>query len=422
MTRVQRTVIMVAVLATPLRDVDAMQRAEESCRVTAGTPKRVELSDGRVVSTDVKSVASSGGSVMAVGNLAYVFPRVTTPRTSPIMQDSIFGFVRDAGGAISLVPNPPGIRRPLFPRLAAAPGGAFHALFVTSDDSAEKVEPLSDTASIWYAKYSDAGWSVPQRVALVQKQRLVGASNLNVRAGNLTYAFPFGDTTSPAGIVLMRNLSGTWAFDTLRTEEAPVEVSVIHSPVDGATVVLFTQHGTTAAGELHTEVLFESRFDSAWTRPRRIAGDGLYPVNELRIGTAGDAIVASWISWRWLVASTSRLEWLRTGLEPPVTSLVASGGRTYPFEMVVIDDRYPLWLYRGEPYGSSLALTVASDSTISRLPDLKIPFENPRARATWLDRNRLLVLTMKQGKSPDEPMVASWATILETRCPESERR
>jgi hypothetical protein len=306
--------------------------------------------------------------------------------------------------------------------VAAAPGGGFHVLFATSDDSADTGEPQSDTASIWYARYRDAVWTAPERVTQVQQQRLSGASNLIEHDGTLNYVFPYGAMTRSGGIVLLRRQGAAWSFDTLRTQETPVQVSAVLSPRDGATVVLFSKHGTSADGELHTEVLFESRFDSTWTAPQRIAGDGRNPVNELRIGTAGNAIVASWISWRWGIASTSRLEWLRTGNQRPVPRLVASGARTYPFEMIVIDDRVPLWLYHGEPFGTSLALTVASDSTIVPLPSLTIPFQNPRARATWLDRNRLLVLTMKQGRSPDEPMVASWATILEIRCPESVRR
>jgi hypothetical protein len=42
------------------------------CQVNAEQSRRIELPDGRAVSTDVKSLALSGGSIMAVGSLAYV--------------------------------------------------------------------------------------------------------------------------------------------------------------------------------------------------------------------------------------------------------------------------------------------------------------------------------------------------------------
>jgi hypothetical protein len=78
----------------------------ETCTVTSEPARRLELSDGRIVSVDVQSVATSGGSVMAVGRHAYLFPRTANPLTSPTLLDSIIGVVIDGRGNTSLVSNP----------------------------------------------------------------------------------------------------------------------------------------------------------------------------------------------------------------------------------------------------------------------------------------------------------------------------
>jgi hypothetical protein len=90
--------------------------------------------------------------------------------------------------------------------------------------------------------------------------------------------------------------------------------------------------------------------------------------------------------------------------------------------MIAVDNRYPLWLYHGEPRGSAVALALASGSTIVHRDTLMAPFENPRPEAIALSPTRILVFTMKRGTADNEPMVASYTTALEIRCPESAQR
>ena len=90
--------------------------------------------------------------------------------------------------------------------------------------------------------------------------------------------------------------------------------------------------------------------------------------------------------------------------------------------MVVVDDRYPLWLYRGERYGTTLTLAMATDSGAASTGTLTVPFHNPRARAIALSGTRVLVFTMKRAITDAEPMIASYSTVFEIRCPRSVRR
>jgi hypothetical protein len=419
MIRARKTIVVCAVLlAALLRAVEvSAQSASDVCSVKEEAPRRLELPDGRAVSTDVKTIASSGGSVLAIGNLAYVFPRITSPAVGPIMRDSITGFLMDADGHVSLVPQPPGIRRAFYSRAAAAQGGAYHVLFVTSDDSADAAQPQSDTASIWYARFRGGEWTTPQRVAHVRDGRFSSASQLVVRNGVLSFVFPYGPAQGGGGLVLVTGVGSRWRLDTLRTEEAPVAAAAIPIPGQRSLLVLFSMHSR-SGGEFSTQALYETRRDSAWTEPRRIGGNGRDAVTELRIGTAGDEVIASWISWQLMNAASSRLEWLRISSAGTATppAPVTFGEATFPFEMTIVDDRFPLWLYRGATYGTSLALMLASGARVTPFGTITLPFENPRAFSVWLDPQRLLVLTMKQGREPGEPMVASWATVLHIRC------
>jgi hypothetical protein len=90
--------------------------------------------------------------------------------------------------------------------------------------------------------------------------------------------------------------------------------------------------------------------------------------------------------------------------------------------MIGVDNRYPLWLYHGEPRGSAVALALASGSTIVHRGSLTMPFENPGPKAIAVSPTRILVFTMKRGAADNEPMVASYTTALEIRCPTSAQR
>lgn len=53
---------------------------------------------------------------------------------------------------------------------------------------------------------------------------------------------------------------------------------------------------------------------------------------------------------------------------------------------------------------------------------LNIPFHNPKPRPIALSPERVIVLTMKRGRTSGESMIASYATGLTIRCPTSGRR
>jgi hypothetical protein len=397
---------------------EAMQGS--GCRVDAEPSRRIELPDGRAVSTDVKSMATSGGSMMAVGSLAYVFPHGAMSRSDAMMRDSIIGFVLDPKGVASVVRNPPGVTRAWFPRVAGARRGVFHVLFVTTKDDQTGLDPVSDTASIWYARYHNGRWTNPERVISTRGARLNPASTsmLIEREGQLSFVFPIA-TAQMHGLILARRLADRWRFDSLRTSADPGAVSAMYAS-DGSLVAAFTMSGR-EIDPAYADVLFTTRFRSSWSVPARVGGTGGRPVGIPSVLPVGPKVVTTWIDWTWGNASTSQLYWLSSGVDTTARQ-VAAGSSTYPYESLVLRNRYPVWIIRGEHYGTTLSVLIGSDSTVERLATFTVPFENPKASAVELGGDRMLVLTMKQGKTPDEPMVASFATVLQFRCPIPARR
>ena len=341
------------------------------------------------------------------------------PRSDAVMRDSIIGFVIDAKGVVSIVPRPPHVARVASPRVAAASDGSFHMLYVTTADDQNGILPPADTATIWYARYQGNRWSAPERVLETKGARLLTetASHLLERDSELSFLFPNASPGS-RGLILLRRRASRWITDTLQTGQDPTTVSAVHAS-DGSLVAAFTMPGR-AIDPTYTDVLFTARFRSSWSSPVYTGGT-TRPVGMTRLLRAGNTIVATWIEWMWGDANTSQLYWLRLGTDS-IAMPVASGRATYPFEALALDDRHPLWLVRGAHYGTTLAPLVATGSTVAPLGILDVPFENPKAYAIAVDDGRVLVLTMKQGKSPDEPMVASYATVLQFRCPDSVRR
>jgi hypothetical protein len=399
----------------------------ETCTASAEPARRLELGDGRIVSVDVQSVAASGGSVMAVGRHAYVFPRTANPLTSPTLMDSITGVVIDGRGNTSLVSNPMRTRRVFFPHVAAATDGSFHVLFVTSSDSAELQSTPLDTASIWYARFGNGAWSAPEFVAAVRGGLLQSEStDFLEHNGSPAFLFPSisgGRRSSGGGVVLLRRRNGFWSADTLPTHGLTPFVRALTVPRGGSLFAVIAE-AVPRGGTIPADELYAVRFDSAWNEPRRIGGDGRLPVTLPILTTVGDTIVASWISWRHMRQETSRIDWARIDPGGNVVAgpMVDAGSATFPFEMIGVDDRYPLWLYHGEPRGSAVSLVLGSGSTLVRPGSIAMPFENMKPKAIALTPTRILVFTMKRGTAATEPMIASFTAALEIRCPRSAQR
>jgi hypothetical protein len=118
---------------------------------------------------------------------------------------------------------------------------------------------------------------------------------------------------------------------------------------------------------------------------------GDLPVTLPILTTVGDTIIASWISWRHMRQETSRIDWARIDPGGNVVAgpMVDAGSATFPFEMIRVDNRYPLWLYHGEPKGSAVALVLGSGSTLVRPGSIPMPFENMKPKAIALTPTRI---------------------------------
>ena len=420
-----RVIWFCGLLAAPsVAAPSAHAQGSPSCRVSAESPRRLELADGQVISIDVRSIAASGGSVMAVGEHAYVFPHPSSPRLSPVRRDFI-GVIIDRGGQTRLVSSPMAERPVAFVRVAPGPGGSFHALFVTGDDSIANASAPVDTASLWYARYVNGEWMPAEHLSRVRNAAVHSefTSTLLERNRSLTFLYPFTDEgLGPSGgTVLLRRRGGRWASDTLRGT-GMTYVRAAHERRGEGLVVLVAQNVPGVASTSGQVLLF--RFDSSFGTPRLIGDNPELIVSDLALARVGEGFVASWSFWKWMQDATNTVEWRRIGPDGRLTraAIIDSGSATYPFEMTGLGDRDVLWLFRGEPYGTSARLILGRDSTALSLGQVTVPLENPRARAIALSATRVLVFTMKQGKRDDEPMAASYTVALEIRCPSRGRR
>ena len=399
-----------------------VSQAVPACTSLAGPSRRLELPDGRIISVDVQSVARAGESILAVGRFAYVFPPTANSRTSPELVDSILGVLIDGGDRVSLVPNPAAPRTVRYSRAAAMPNGSFQVLYATS--APEGLLAHTDTATLWLTTYREGVWSSPSRVAAVRTASLDRASALLQKDGQLAFLYPFRDDrrhNEDGGVVLLRQRQGRWASDTLRTSTEPTSVSATYDPVRRSIVVAFTV--ANHLPPLVAQRLFLARFDSAWSRPVATAGDGAVPIVHPSLLSHGRALVASWLTWPSRDPARGRLQWLQLDTlgRPHVRSAIDSGKATYPYELAEVNSRL-VWLYHGDPYGRSLKLMIAEDSTVTGLPDVKAEFWNPATKTIALSGSRLLVFTQRRAQTETEPMAASFTTALEIRCPESAQR
>ena len=354
---------------------------------------------------------------MAVGGQAYVFPVGAGPRDDMVIRDSIIGFTIDLEGRVAVVPNPPGIHRAFYPRVVAAADSAFHVLFVTSEPAPYGMSPAADTGTVWYARFRDGAWTEPERIMITRGVRLDPdiSSELLERQGELGAVFSF-EAASSQGLILLRRTQGAWRTDTLHTTDPPMFADAAYAK-DGQIVAAFSMASHRVDPSVRVG-LFEARFGSSWSALRRIGGGEQMDIAEVRLVRAGDDIVASWIQWMPFTAETSELHGLTLGggRQP---SRIDAGKHTFPYDVVSSGSGRPAWLTRGPECGTTLNVSMGPGS----LPvTFTVPFENPRTASVELDPDRVLALTMKQGKAPDEPMVASFGTILQFRCPEPERR
>ena len=416
--------ISVVLGLVPFASAPGQAGSGEACTVRAGSSRRLELPDGRIVSVDAKSVAASGGSIMALGPYVYTFPAGATPRTSPLPGVPLLGVLIDTNGDVRLVPSPLRDRAVVFARAAAGPAGSFHVLFVTGIDSIDGTPAPDDSATIWYAHFAGGSWGTPQHVTETRGAALNPefTSDLLARDGSLAFVFPFVDTHragTSGGLVALRHRNGRWSSDTLRTYQRPPAARA-NSGLSDTLVVLFSQNVRGSSGEF----VYVSRIADGWAAPERIGGDGTRAVSDLALAAIRDGMVASWSTWKWLNAESNVIEWSRLGLTSALSASAAldSGALTYPFEMVTVGGRYPLWLHQGEPHGSAVTWALAAGNDHLSRGHLTIPFHNSRPKAVTVSPDRTVVLTMKRGAVGAEPMIASWMTDLRIRCPRAERR
>jgi hypothetical protein len=393
-----------------------------ACTSIAGPSRRLELADGRIVSLDVQSVAGAGGSVLAVGRYANVFPPNANSRTSPELVDSILGVLIDGGGRVRLVPNPAAPRSVRYARVVTMPNGDFGVLYATSAPQGLVVH--TDTATLWLATLRGGTWVSTSRVAAVRTATLDRASALLQRDGDLAFVFPFRDDrdhNDDGGAVLLRRRRGRWTSDTLRTETEPSSVSAAYDSVGGSIVVAL------AVGDhlppLLAQRLLLTRFDTSWSRPVPIAGDGVVPIAQPLLVANGSKLVASWLSWPNHDPARGSLHWLQLDASGRLhlRSVIDSGAATYPFELTVVNAA-PLWLYHGAPFGEAVKLMMANDSNVTPLPDVRAEFWNPSTKTIVLTGSRLLLFTQRRAQTETEPMAASFTTALEIRCQTSGQR
>jgi hypothetical protein len=414
--------VSVVALGPEARTESRVPQAATACTAMAGPSRRLELADGRILSIDVQSVARAGPSVLAVGRYAYVFPRTANSRTSPELVDSILGVLIDGGGRVTLVPNPAAPRPVRYSRAVTMPNGDFTVLYATS--APEGLQASTDTATLWLATFRNGVWSTPSRIAAVRTASLDRASALLQKDGRLAFVYPFRDDRrhdEDGGAVLLRQQQGRWTSDTLRTETEPTSVSATYDPVRGSIVVALAV--ADHLPPLLAQRLLIARFDTSWSPPVAIAGDGVVPIVHPSLLVHDRGFVVGWLVWPDHEPRNGFLQWLQLDAigRSHLMAVIDSGEATFPYELTVVNTT-PLWLYHGEPFGEAVRLMMSKDSTVTRLADVKAEFWNPSTKTIALSGSRLLLFTQRRAQTETEPMAASFTTALEIRCPRSAQR
>lgn len=396
--------------------------AAPACTSVAGPSRRLELADGRIVSIDVQSVARAGESVLAVGRYAYVFPPNANSRTSPQLVDSILGVLVDGHDRVTLVSNPAAPRTVRYSRIATMPNGEFNVLYATT--APEGLLAHTDTATLWLAGFRNGAWTTPSRIAAVRTASLDRASALLQNDGELAFVYPFRDDrrhNEDGGVVLLRRRQDNWTFDTLRTDTEPSGVAAVYHPVREsiAVVLAVADH----LPPLLAQRLHIATFDSSWSRAVAIAGNGIAPIAHPSLVVQDRGLVAAWLTWPRHDHRRGWLQWLQLDAmgRAALRTVIDSGPATFPFEMTAVNAA-PLWLYHGEPFGTTVRLAIARDSIVARLPDVGAEFWNPATKTIALSGSRLLLFTQRRAQTETEPMAASFTTALEIRCPRSAQR
>jgi hypothetical protein len=433
MTRVQTIVVLVCAtifvtaaqgVASP---VGGPRVTAVACSSIGGTPKRLELADGSIVSVDMRSMAHSDGLIFAAGRHGYVFPPGVVADRIPTSIDSIVGVLIDGQQRVSPVRNPLAPMRVFHPRVVAGPNGLFHVLLATGLDTVKILPAPHDTATLWYATIQQGKWSRPVQVGRFAGANLVAenASDLLERNGELSFAFPFRDGRSVpsdgGAIFLRRRRGGQWSADTLRTVNAPAVLKTTFDR-DGSIVVLVGLAEDIPGRS--RERIFVARFDSAWTSPRYLVGDGVRPITNPIIARTGTGFIISWNDWHYMNQPSSRLYWARidNSLHVIHQQRIDSGEATYPHSFVVVDSQFPMWLYHARSVGGAVKLSIALDSVVTTLPPLLTPFRSPIPSTMALSDNRFAVFTQITALKPNEPIAESYMTTLEVRCPKTVRR
>jgi hypothetical protein len=219
---------------------------------------------------------------------------------------------------------------------------------------------------------------------------------------------------------MLRRRRGTWTADTLRSERKPQGIRLAYGASSGVLSALTVLHDANSATEQsHLQL---ATFGEDWRDARVIATSNLGALSP-SLAPLGDTFVASWSTWKPPGFESSTIAWVRVGRDGRVVRgrAVSHGENSFPFEMFVVDNAHPIWLYRTDPPGRAIVAT-ATDTMPLSLGTITVPFDNFKVSSTPIDRARVLAFTTKVGKAPDEPMGALYATVLEFRCPGSAQR
>jgi hypothetical protein len=408
--------------------VESPARLLNSCSLTVVRSDTVQLSDGRRISLDAQSMATDGQSIIAVGSHAHIWPPGARRGAGVVDEGSTIGFLRDSAGVFHIVPTPvlpPSVAMVHieYPRVApAAAGGGWHMIFMVYSNRFEHAFP-SDSAEIWYGRLDRSGWHDQQRLAITAgRLDPQGSSALIALGDDLYFAYPYDPFTSslwrPGGMLLSRR-GGQWHSDTVCTENSPSSVGLIADSA-GHGVIMSIVEQPRVNGHSLASSIFLARFDSMWTVPRYVAGDGITPVRGTpSAGLLGrNRVFLSWPSAS-LDGSGARLDWAVVRGDSTATphTPIAHGAGVEDNVAVVLGEHRVVWIGRD---GSSRArlrlLTSDADAEAEDLGTLPIAIDNPRPWSIALSPSTFSTVTSKLGVLPTDGMVATVVSQILIAC------
>lgn len=409
-----RVIAIVSIGILPMEA--AAPHGAQRCALGRAVTRPITLADSSTVTIDATSIGVYRDLVAIAGTSVNVWPRGASRSSAPRSGPPAIGLLVDSTGRARLIRSPLGDRDVQAPSVASAGAAGWHFIFVTGTLGTTTNALAFDSADVWYGRFDGTEWFDVERIATARKASLLMAATSGVveAGGGLLFAYPF-EAKSP-GVVMLRRTSSGWRSDTVRAWEAPRSVRVISRP-DGGALALAAQPWF--SGRPRGPSLFSTRYDAAWTASRLAFDAAPRETARPLLALLGEDRVV--VTWRAALPgnTTEDLDWGYLRADGTLRRVGRVAGLQSMDQPAVLrlDATRALIAVRKARSRRDAQLFVTSDSALTDLGVLSIPFDNFVLLGAPLSNGRLVLVSGALGKAASDPPAANYVTRVVVQCP-----